>query len=148
MARLARICGEFGESGMGTGNKRSVALSLRGFKFSHCVCFGESIYLHSVGFRVCASLGNCTWLICLFFRGIRTQPRRNSVSPFSFAGKSGEWPLPVSRYEKFMISSSFKPLCQHLKILYFTLAPLRWSMINKPLNSPSRAGDTFSCWHK
>lgn len=111
---------------------------------------GESIFQCSVGFCVCVSLGRCTWLISLFFRGVKSACSLPEILFFlpSFIVKSGEWPLPVSRYEKFMVSSLFEPLCQHLKILYFTLAPLWWSMINKLQKPPALAGNTLGLANK
>lgn len=105
----------------------------------------ESICQRSVGFCVCVSLGRCTWLISLFFRGVKSACSLPEILFFlpSFIVKSGEWPLPVSRYEKFMVSSLFEPLCQHLKILYFTLAPLWWSVINKLQKPPALAWQHF-----
>lgn len=35
----------------------------------------ESIFQRSVGFCVCVSLGRCTWLIGLFFRGVKAAHR-------------------------------------------------------------------------
>jgi len=113
---------------------------------------GESIFQRSVGFCVCVSLGHCTWLISLFFRGVKSACSLPEFYFFfslpSFIVKSGEWPLPVSRYEKFMVSSLFEPLCQHLKILYFTLAPLWWSMINKLQKPPALSGNTLGLANK